>query len=260
MPRSVTRARAVTAVLVLATHALFVLMLQVKGRARPQLSPLPSPVTSITIRLFPVGSPAAARPEGPEVPRRPPAPAAGIETVTATIPPQTAVETPRPAATGTPPPVDWSGQASAVAARVAQDAESPPTFGPPLQALRKPCTPRTHYDKATRELMGPLMPEVHDPIPPGGLAPPSSSVRMGGVRVGILRPGGGKDKDQQDSSSDGRQSSFKWKWESPDMGNGGAEQLLTSGWAEPVTYDGMFDDMQAGRTPQSSVPDPNRCD
>lgn len=145
-----------------------------------------------------------------------------------------------------------------MAARVGQEAESPPQFGPPLQAMRRPCTPRTQYDKATRDLMEPLLPEVHDPVPPGGIGAAPSSVKMGGVRVGIVRLGGKKKQEEQDSS--GRKSSFRWKWESPKMGNGGAEQLLTSGWAEEVPYDAMFDDMQAGRTPPSSVPHHDICD
>jgi hypothetical protein len=147
-----------------------------------------------------------------------------------------------------------------MAASVAQVSESPPTFAPPLQAMRQPCKPRAQFDKASRELMQPLLPEVHDPVPPGGSGAAPSSVRMGGVRVGIVRFGGGKAEREEGSSSDQSKSSFRWKWNSPKMGNGGFEQLLTSGWAEPVAYDGMFDDMLAGKTPQSSVPDPHICD
>lgn len=261
MPRSLTRARAVTAALVLATHALFVLLLQIEGRKRPEELRRPSLVNSITIRLSPAAPQVADRPDNTNAPRRAPASTPATQVVTPTFQPQPDVDTSGSPAFDAPPPVDWVGKSSAIAARVAQDAESPPTFGPSLQVMRRPCTPRTHYDQATRELMDPLLPEIHDPIPPGGIAAPPSSVKMGGVRVGILGFGGDKDKDQQASSGSGRKSSFKWKWESPDMGNGGVEQMLTSGWAEPVEgYDGMFDDMLAGRTARSSVPDPDTCD
>lgn len=53
-----------------------------------------------------------------------------------------------------------------------------------------------------------------------------------------------------------RESSFKWKKDSKPTGSG----ALTLGWEPPPANGGLFDDMMAGRTPRSSVPDPNNCD
>lgn len=55
----------------------------------------------------------------------------------------------------------------------------------------------------------------------------------------------------------GRKSSFRRIWERNDRGGVG---WLTPGWEPPPPYDGMFDDMQAGKTPESSVPDPHDCE
>jgi hypothetical protein len=239
---------------------LLVLLLQVEGPGRPDAIHGRATVAAITIRLAPVEPAAAVRPRERDTLRPLPASVPAPEASAPTLLPGPAEGTAGPAAISQPTPVDWSGQASTVAARVAREAESPRTFGLPRESMRKPCTPRTHYDKAVREQMEPLMPETHDPVPPGGIAAPSSSVKMGGVRVGIARIGGDGKESQEDSSGSGRRSSFKWQWESAGMGNGGFEELLTSGWAEPRAYGGMFDDMRAGRTPRSSVPDPDTCD
>jgi hypothetical protein len=262
MPRAGTWTKAVIAALVLATHVLFVLLLQTEGRSRPQRAHLVLPAMRITLRPFPVEPRVVADTGGTETGSRSSAPALATPAtgVAAIVSLPTAAEAPRPAGTDPAPPVDWTGKASAIAARVAEDAETAPSFGPALQAMRQPCTSGRQYDKATRELMEPLLPEVHDPVPPGGIAAAPSSVRMGGARVGIVRFGGGKGEVEQGNGSRERKPSFRWKWDTPKMGNGGAEQLLTSGWAEPVAYDGMFDDMLAGRTPQSSVPHPELCD
>jgi hypothetical protein len=50
--------------------------------------------------------------------------------------------------------------------------------------------------------------------------------------------------------------SFKWKSEQKSTGSAG----LTLGWEEPDPDKHFFDDMKKGRTPESSVPDPNICD
>lgn len=258
MPQSVTRTRAVAAALVLATHALLVLLLQIEGRGRPETIASSPRIASITIRLFPVGPPVPDQPDESVAPQPQPAPVPAPGVFAPAIAPEPVSGAPA-AAEDQPASVDWNGRASELAARIAQQAETPRTFSQPLQVMRQPCTPRTRYDKATRELMEPLLPQDNDPVPPGGIGPAPSSVRMGGVRVGIVRIGGGEDKSRQDSSS-GRKPSFRWKWDTPDMKNGGLEELLTSGWAEAVPYDGMFDDMLQGRTPRSSVPDPDKCD
>jgi len=54
-----------------------------------------------------------------------------------------------------------------------------------------------------------------------------------------------------------RESSFKWKDETP--GTGGYA-VLTPGWEKPPPDSHLFDDMLAGRRSKSSVPDPNECD
>jgi hypothetical protein len=164
----------------------------------------------------------------------------------------------RAAAADPPQPVDWYAEAGTLARNYADRADEPRTFSQPRTAVSEPCRRRTQFDKETTARMDELLPPPRDPIPPGGHAPASSSVRMGSARVGIIRFGGGKREEAQDGGE--RRSSFKWAWESTSDANGGFEELLTEGFAEPRPYAGMFDDMEAGRTPDSSVPDPNLCD
>lgn len=53
--------------------------------------------------------------------------------------------------------------------------------------------------------------------------------------------------------------SFKWKAEQEATSKGGIAGL-TLGWIPNPPDDGFFDDMQAGKTPKSSVPSPHTCD
>jgi hypothetical protein len=53
--------------------------------------------------------------------------------------------------------------------------------------------------------------------------------------------------------------SFKWNHEDETSSKGGIA-ALTMGWEEPPPDKHFFDDMKQGKTPHSSVPDPNVCD
>lgn len=53
-----------------------------------------------------------------------------------------------------------------------------------------------------------------------------------------------------------RDSSFEWKSDQKSSGSG----ALTLGWEPPPPNKHLFDDMKAGKTPRSSVPDPETCD
>jgi hypothetical protein len=56
-----------------------------------------------------------------------------------------------------------------------------------------------------------------------------------------------------------RERSFEWKAEQEATSKRGIAGL-TLGWIPNPPNDRFFDDMQAGRTPQSSVPSPHFCD
>lgn len=93
-------------------------------------------------------------------------------------------------------------------------------FSGPLQALREACKPH-------QSSMFPKKKEVEDAPPTwqDAAKPPPGSVMMGGTRVGVVPVFG--------------------------IPIGGAKE-------EPNKH--LFDDMMAGKTPRSSVPDPNVCD
>jgi len=55
------------------------------------------------------------------------------------------------------------------------------------------------------------------------------------------------------------ESTFKWKHEEAATSKGGIA-ALTLDWEEPEPDKHYFDDMKQGKTPHSSVPDPNVCD
>lgn len=147
-----------------------------------------------------------------------------------------------PVASGQSQSIDWHAQADALALRYAQESAKPGTFSSPPR-LRQPCRPRTDYDKTTREIMTELSPPPVDPIPLGGFR--SSAVNMGGVIV-HERPMKGGGGDRRDGGGSGRKSSFKWVWEYRTHGS--------------PPHDGLFDDMQAAKTPESSVPHHEVCD
>ncbi len=96
----------------------------------------------------------------------------------------------------------------------------PEGFSGPLQAMREPCKPR-------QSSMFPKKKEVEDAPPTwqDAAKPPRGSVMMGGTRVGVV----------------------------PVFG-------VPIGGGKPEPNKHLFDDMVAGTTPRSSVPDPNVCD
>jgi len=150
-------------------------------------------------------------------------------------------------------PVDWHAGAAEQAARYAERLDRPDTLRALTSPIRQPCRPRRDFDAETRQKMNALLPPRPD-LDITGAEPPTKSVIMGSARVGLLGVGGVRPPPEDDGRP---KSSFRWKWDEVNRGGIGS---LTLGWEEPPPYDGMFDDMQAGRTPESSVPDPDTCD
>jgi hypothetical protein len=244
--------RVATAGLTLAVHGLLVLVLIVEDR--DLLRPLP-PARKLTGMWIHLQAPISPPDDIAVAARLTPAPATrplqqrprpSIESAPA---PQAAPEATDPSAPESRPRVDWELAAQRLAANVTED---PVTFSPPPETMRRPCTPR-NYDAAIKARMNELLPPPRD-LPSGGADSSQKSVQMGGVRVGIITlvPGRGHTSTGDDVSK----SSFKWKWDHKSTGSA----ALTLGWEPPPEYDGMFDDMKAGKTPDSSVPDPDVCD
>jgi hypothetical protein len=248
------RRRTTVTALVIGTHAVFLLLLQTERRAKPERFQSPHPFVSIAIQLHPV----IPRDSGPsneaEAPRELPSAAPAARVIVPTVPPVPAQDAPRDEIPEQSQPVDWYAKAGELAARYAKEAGEPRTFSPPPPVMRQPCVPRRNFDKETRDKMAALMPPQSDPIPVGGFR--ASSVNMGGVIV-RERPLKAREGTDQESGTPAGERSFKWKWEYKDSGG---SDLLTLGWEPNPPYDGMFDDMQAGRTPESSVPHHETCD
>lgn len=130
--------RPTAALLTLAAHALFLLLL-VGGRETIRVQPVRDRV-SLPITLFPIQPP-------PEPEDAPPPPETPLPRVPAREPPRpTAITLPTPEEAPAPretPDVDWHGQASNLAARLAEELERPPpTLGRPVEKMREPCKPR----------------------------------------------------------------------------------------------------------------------
>jgi hypothetical protein len=254
------RHRATVTVLVLSAHALFVLLLVIERQVSPRREASLPRMLSIAIRLQPLTPFTPAAPRDDESPR---SSAHARSTPAATQPvttPSPVREAPPDAEPGESPQSNWYTQAAALTARYAEEADRASTFSPPPAVMRQPCTPRTNFDKTTRDTMDELLPPPREPSS-SNADPASSSVRMGGVRVGVVKlVGAGQGTENMargESNASGRdKSSFKWKWDSKRTGIA----ALTPGWEAPPVYDGMFDDMKAGKTLDSSVPDPNQCD
>jgi hypothetical protein len=193
-PRLAHRARAVAAVLVLALHAL-ALLLMLASRLDPSRPAPARQLEGMWIHLPSLSPPPAPDPVPPvdvvppleqTLPRNvttPPMPSTTI-----TLPP--APDSPAPSAAAGPR-VDWFAEAGKLSSRF---PDGPPTFGPPVEKMREPCKPQKR--------------------------------------------------------------SFKWKSQQKSTGSAS----LTLGWEEPDPDKHFFDDMKKGRTPDSSVPDPNVCD
>lgn len=147
--RSGWRSRPAAALLTLAAHVAFVLLLLLEARNAP---PLPPPIRQpvmIPITLPPLLEPPQRPSDSPESAgdETTPRPRAAPPVVTVTPLPSTAITLP-PAPSQEPGAptdrdVDWYGQAAVRARRYAEEAEGPPeSFSPPPVVLRKPCTPR----------------------------------------------------------------------------------------------------------------------
>lgn len=218
LQRSSSNSRAITAVLVLTAHALFVLLLLIERAVAPRQLAAPPQLVGVTIRLLPFNplppaAPGAQRPEQrvlrPRTDTRSPR---AIDVLTAPASPKQGAE--REAASDPElvrqqsRPTDWYAAGAALAARHgAQDADKSSTFSPPPTVMRAPCPPRSYMDE-----------------------------------TGNRRRNG---------------SSFKWRWDDTSKGGSG---MLTPGWEPAPIYDGIFDDMKAGKTPDSSVPGVTLCD
>lgn len=245
--------RTTAAALVLGTHAVFLLLLQAERRSKPERLHAPPQLISIAIQLHPVVPVVPPRSNEAEATRGLPSLTPAPDVSPPVIPQPPAQEAPRDAPEQ-PSPVDWYATAGELAARYAKEAGEPRTFSPPPPVMRRPCSPRSSFDKDTREKMATLMPPEPDPIPVGGFR--SSSVNMGGVIVRERALGRGESDDQGSDTAESKRS-FKWKWEGK---SSGGISWLTLGWEPNPPYDGMFDDMQAGKTPESSVPHHETCE
>jgi hypothetical protein len=224
--RDSLKTRATVIALTLAVHALFLLLLWIEGSVpRREIQPLPQKINA-WILLPP--APPPPEPEAAEEP--PPAPRsstpARAPTRAITLPP--AIESPAPARpSATPAPdIDWRAEAARLTAGYGEDEVEPTGIGKPLPRLREPCEPRqSSFEWKYRK------PPEEEELPPlpDGATPPAGSVRMGGARVGVA-------------------------------GVGITSGAITLGWEPPPPNKHFFDDMQAGKTPKSSVPSPHVCD
>lgn len=192
--RSGWGARPTAALLTLAAHALFLLLLVIERRNAPRAKAPAPQLVLIPITLLPITPRATAR-ETREAEGN--APATRPRPV---LPPATAItlspspSDPLPEAQGS---VDWNAVAATSAARFAEEAErAAATFSPPPRTLREPCKPR--------------------------------------------------------------EQSFKFKEDQP-PGKGGIA-MITPGWEEPEADKHFFDDMLAGKSVKSSVPDAHTCE
>jgi hypothetical protein len=267
------RHRVVVAGLVLAAHGVLFALLWLERVAPRRPAPPMREFLSVPIHLPPLQSPQQARDPaaggnrppaaaGPAVagsarvirPGERPGPAPEVPQSRAITPEDPS--TPQPDA---PAPVDWQGQAAELAQRYAEELESGDgrlrwdTFRPAGKLAHVPCRRRGDSSAEVRVQMAALQPEMPDiPFPDAWIplkdpwAPdlPSAAIVIGGPRP-FKEP------------REGRKSSFRWKKD--DTSRGGIA-LLTPGWEAPPPHDGMFDDMLAGRTPESSVPGIDECD
>lgn len=260
LPQGLRGDRALAAGLVLAIHAAFLLLLWIERMAPRRTVAATQQLLSIGIRLMPL----SAEEEGTEAP---PAPASGQDggssapgaapsmarAIPITQDEGDGTQDESSPATEAGDPVDWHAGAAEQAARYAERIDRPDTLRPATNPIRQPCRPRRDFDADTRQKMNALLPPKPD-LDITGAEPPTKSVMMGNTRVGLLGVGGVRPPPEDDGRP---KSSFRWKWDEVNRGGIGS---LTLGWEEPPPYDGMFDDMKAGRTPDSSVPDPNTCD
>ncbi|HUG72320.1 MAG TPA: hypothetical protein VMK82_02740 [Steroidobacteraceae bacterium] len=200
------------AALTLGGHALLLLWLLQEDRRAPRVLPPEQKLVIVRIHLPPpapqtlaveiLENSSAPRRETPVTPAPPTA-----------IAPDPVEETPseQPIEEETTPRVDWYGEAANLVARAAGESVARETLGPPLQKMRKPCTPRdSSFDWSPEVKKYGLLPLPYVIIADRCL-----------ITVGFV-------------------------------------SCVFGPLPEPNQT--LFDDMQEGKTPLSSVPDPNHCD
>jgi hypothetical protein len=225
-PRTTLWVGTAAAAATLTVHGLFTLLLRLEDRDLLRPSPPESQLVGIWIHLPKIPEPEpepAVEPAVDPPPDRPTVarPARAITLAPAT---ETAESTPAistPAEDDSRRSIDWELEAQKLAAQ--REERDPENFSGPLQAMREPCKPH-------QSSMWAKKPEVVDapPTAEDALNTPPGSVMMGGTRVGVV-----------------------------DIGS--LIGILTGG-PKAAPDSRLFDDMVAGKTPRSSVPDPNVCD
>lgn len=223
-PRTPFRVGAAAGALTLAMHGVLALLLMLEDRDMQRPLPAARRLTGMWIHLPP---PSLGETETPPDPVRASAPA---EVAAA----------PRPRTAITLAPAPAVGPESSPQAGVATSPESRPPTDWELQAQKRagtfgPDDPETFSPppETTREAckphqssMWPKKPEQED-APPSwqdNFKPPPGSVMLGGRRVGVVGIG------------------------------------IPIGGPKPEPNSHLFDDMMAGKSPRSSVPDPHVCD
>lgn len=221
-------ARTTAAGLALAVHGLFMILLLREGDDRRRSPATTRSLEGTWITLLPLPEPEPSEQE--------------VETTDSTSPARVSVVRPSTAITLAPAPQAPPAPGEGAPGSTQPGIESRPWtdwdleaeklaarrkwetesegFSGPLQAMREACEPR-------QSSMFPKKKEVEDAPPTwqDAAKPPPGSVMMGGTRVGVVPIFG--------------------------VPLGGAKE-------EPNKH--LFDDMMAGKTPRSSVPDPNVCD
>lgn len=233
-PPSAPGNRVVTAALVLAVHALAALVMLSGREDRDRRPAAPRELEGVWITLH-LADLREQLPEPAEA-QAPPSPSPSPPRGQALVRPQprTAITLPPPVDTG-PVPQDDSSTTPAdpapagpidwygQARELAKDytGDEPATFSPPPKVMRA-CKPResSFWGK-------PAEPKEETPQWDRATRPPPGSVMMGGTRVGVIPLVG------------------------ISIPLGGPKQ-------EPDKH--LFDDMMAGKTPESSVPSPHVCD
>lgn len=226
-PRTRRRVRTIAGVVTLAVHGLFaILLLREEGDAGPSSSP-ESSLEGTWIHLLPL-------PE-PEFPEQEVAPVISVP------PARVATERPSTAITLAPAPPAQPSSSEGVQGTTAPGIDSRPWTDWDLEAEKLAARREREMEsegfsgplqtvreacKPHQSSMWPKKKEVGD-APPSwqdAAKPPPGSVMMGGTRVGVVGVG------------------------------------IPIGGEKPEPNKHLFDDMMAGRTPRSSVPDPNVCD
>jgi hypothetical protein len=220
-PRTRVRVGATAGALTLALHGLFALLLLLEDRDMQRPLPAARRLVGMWIHLAP---PPALAVEAPVAIAPADAPAMDA--------PAAAPAPPRPRTAITLAPAPEAAGATSLESRSPTDWELEAqklagTFGPDDPETFSPLPQTTREAcKPHQSSMWPKKPEKED-APPSwqdNFKPPPGSVILAGRRVGVVQIG------------------------------------IPIGGQEPEPNSHLFDDMMAGKTPRSSVPDPNACD